>query len=160
MTWATDRLTALAAGDVTPPKVTQTLKLGLFDEWGEGWVRKTWEPHPDVATEDGSLFGGYIAALADQMLAFVALTVVPADMAFRTINLNVNFVRMGVGHGLMVEARVVSRTRRLLTARVEFKNPAGALVAEATGQQLLMPFDDATARGVPADAPPSPGPLG
>lgn len=157
MTWATDRLDALVAGDVTPPPVVRTLRLGLVDEWGEGWIRKSWEPHPDLATEDGSLFGGYVAALADQALAFAAMTVVPGDAAFRTINLNLNFVRMGRNHGLRIEARVVSRSRRLITARVEFRDPAGALIAEATGQQLVLPYEDARARGVPAmgDAPPA-----
>ena len=155
MTWATDRLTALAAGEASPPPIVRTLRLGTFDEWGEGWVRKTWSPHPDLATEDGSLFGGYVAALADQALAFAAMTVVPEETAFRTINLSVNFMRMGQNHGLTIEARVVSRSRRLITARVEFRDPAGRLLAEATGQQLLMPYSEAGARGVPAsqDAP-------
>ncbi|HEY9233524.1 MULTISPECIES: PaaI family thioesterase [Phenylobacterium] len=151
MTWATDRLEALAAGEASPPPVTRTLKLGLFDEWGEGWVRKTWAPHPDLATEDGSLFGGYVAALADQALAFAAMTVVPDGAAFRTINLNLNFVRMGRNHGLNIEARVVSRSRRLITARVEFRDQAGVLLAEATGQQLVMPYEDARARDAPAN---------
>ncbi len=155
MTWATDRLEALAAGEVTPPPIVRTLKLGIFDEWGEGWVRKTWTPDPDLSTEDGSLFGGYIAALADQALAFAAMTVVPDGAAFRTINLNLNFLRMGLNHGLQIEARIVSRSRRLITARVEFRDEAGALLAEATGQQLVLPYEDARARGAPAsgDAP-------
>jgi len=33
-------------------------------------MAKTWSPSPDLANGDGSLFGGYLAALADQALAF------------------------------------------------------------------------------------------
>ena len=84
MTWGTERLAALKAGMGEPPPIVRTLKLGLIDDWGEGWVRKSWSPHPDLATADGSLFGGYLAALADQVLTFAAMTVAPGEMHFRT----------------------------------------------------------------------------
>ncbi len=60
---------------------------------------------------DGSLFGGYIAALADQILGFAAMTVVPEGSAFRTINLQVQFLRAVRAHPLLIEARVVSHTK-------------------------------------------------
>ncbi len=121
MTWATDRLDALKAGTATPPPIVQTLRLGLIDDWGEGWVRKSWRPAPELATADGSLFGGYLAALADQVLAFAAMTVVPHDRLYRTVNLQLNFLKVGRGGPLAIEARVVAQTRQLITARAEFR---------------------------------------
>lgn len=141
MTWGTDRLAALKAGVGEPPPIVRTLRLGLIDDWGEGWVRKTWTPHPDLATADGSLFGGYLAALADQVLTFAAMTVVPDELHFRTLNLQVNFVRIGRAHPLRIEARVSAQTRQLITVRADFHRDDGELLAEATAQQLLMPFD-------------------
>jgi len=141
MTWATDRLNALKAGDATPPPIVQTLKLGLIDDWGEGWVRKSWSPSPELATADGSLFGGYLAALADQVLAFAAMTVVPHDRLFRTVNLQMNFLRVGRSHPLTLEARIVAQTRQLITARAEFRREDGVVIADATAQQILMAFD-------------------
>lgn len=141
MTWATDRLNALRAGDATPPPIVQTLKLGLIDDWGEGWVRKSWSPSPELATADGSLFGGYLAALADQVLAFAAMTVVPGDRLFRTVNLQMNFLRVGRSHPLTLEARIVAQTRQLITARAEFRREDGVVIADATAQQILMAFD-------------------
>ena len=141
MTWGTDRLAALKAGVGEPPAIVRTLRLGLLDDWGEGWVRKRWSPHPDLATADGSLFGGYLAALADQVLAFAAMTVAPDEMHFRTLNLQVNFVRIGRTQPLHIEARVVAQTRQMITVRAEFHREDGELLAEATAQQLLMPFD-------------------
>ncbi len=141
MTWATDRLNALKAGDATPPPIVQTLKLGLIDDWGEGWVRKSWSPSPELATADGSLFGGYLAALADQVLAFAAMTVVPGDRLFRTVNLQMNFLRVGRSHPLTLEARIVAQTRQLITARAEFRREDGVVIADATAQQILMAFD-------------------
>jgi uncharacterized protein (TIGR00369 family) len=141
MTWATDRLNALKAGEATPPPIVQTLKLGLIDDWGEGWVRKSWSPSPELATADGSLFGGYLAALADQVLAFAAMTVVPHDRLFRTVNLQMNFLRVGRSHPLTIEARIVAQTRQLITARAEFRREDGVVIADATAQQILMAFD-------------------
>jgi uncharacterized protein (TIGR00369 family) len=141
MTWGTDRLEALKAGVGEPPPIVRTLRLGLIEGWGEGWVRKSWSPHPDLATADGSLFGGYLAALADQVLAFAAMTVAPDEMHFRTLNLQMNFVRIGRTQPLDIEAKVVAQTRQMITVRAEFRREDGELLAEASAQQLLMPFD-------------------
>ena len=140
MTWATDRLDALERGEAGPPPVVQTLKLGTFDEWGEGWVKKQWVPTPELLNADGSMFGGYLAALADQALAFAAMTVVPANALFRTLNLQLNFVRVGRAHTLIIEARVVAATRQMITVRADFQRQDGELIADASAQQLIMPF--------------------
>ena len=138
-TWATERLDEIVDGPVTIlPPVVQTLRLGGLDEWGIGWIKKRWQPHPDLLNVDGSLFGGYIAALADQALAFAAMTVVPADRVFRTINLNVNFIRVGRAHPLAIEAVVVAQTRQMLTVRATLKREDGELIAEASAQQTLQ----------------------
>lgn len=143
MTWATERLDALKAGSVTPPPITQTLKLGLIDDWGDGWVRKSWRPAPELATADGSLFGGYLAALADQVLAFATMTVLPADRLYRTLNLQMNFLRVGRSDPLAIDARVVAQTKQIITVRAEFRRADSVLLADATAQQILMPFDEA-----------------
>src|SRR5690349_453064 len=77
MTWATDRLDEIRKPGATRPPIVETLGLGLIDDWGSGWVRKTWEPEARLMNGDGSVFGGYIAALADQVLTFTAMTVAP-----------------------------------------------------------------------------------
>jgi uncharacterized protein (TIGR00369 family) len=147
VTWATERLDALKAGEVAPPAIVQTLRLGLIDDWGDGWVRKSWSPSPELATADGSLFGGYLAALADQVLAFATMTVTPDDRFYRTLNLQMNFLKVGRSHPLAIEARVVAQTRQLITVRADFKREDGVLIADATAQQLLMPFADDPAIG-------------
>jgi len=39
-----------------------------------------------------------MAALADQALAFAAMTIVPSNASFRTIKLQVNFIMGGRAH--------------------------------------------------------------
>jgi uncharacterized protein (TIGR00369 family) len=143
MTWATRRLDVLKSGQVAPPPVVATLRLGLLDDWGEGWIRKTWMPAPELRTADGTLFGGYLAALADQALAFAAMTVAPDDKGFRTLNLQVAFLRVTPEQRLRIEARVVAHTRQMITVRAEIRREDGELVAEASAQQLLLALDPA-----------------
>ena len=140
MSWATERLDELQSGRAEPPPVVRTLQLRLLDDWSEGRVSKRWVPNDDILNSDGSMFGGYIAALADQMLGFAAMTVVPEGSAFRTINLNVQFIRIGRAHPLLIEAMVVSATKSLIVAEVVFLREDGELIARASAQQLVVPF--------------------
>jgi uncharacterized protein (TIGR00369 family) len=136
--WATEKLEALVRGDVTLPPVIRTLRLGTLDAWGPGWIKKTWSPDPDVLNVDGSLFGGYLAALADQALTFAAMTSVPDGMVFRTINQSMTFLRVGKAEPLKIEARVTSQTRQIVSTRAEFQRPDGELIAETSAQQFLQ----------------------
>jgi uncharacterized protein (TIGR00369 family) len=136
MTWATDRLDAIKAGELDVPPVVTTLGMGLIDDWGPGWVRKSWAPRPEVLNGDGSLFGGYLAALADQVLAFAAMTVVADDAHFRTVNLQMQFVKVGRAHPLAIAARVTAASRQLITVEADFRRPDGELIARATAQQV------------------------
>ena len=113
------------------------MRLGTLDAWGEGWARKRFEADAAQLNADGSLFGGLIAALADQMLAFAAMTVVPGDHLFRTTNLSVSFFKLGRRQPIDIEARVIARSRQRIHVRAEFRDTEGALLAEASGQQVL-----------------------
>lgn len=136
-TWATKRLDELVGG-AEPPPVVRTMRLGTLDAWGEGWVKKSWEPTPEILNADGSLFGGLIAALADQVLAFAAMTVVPADKLFRTTNLTVSYFRLGRAHPVEIEAKVIAQSQHLIHVRAEFRGPEGKLLAEASAQQFIQ----------------------
>lgn len=141
MSWATDRLDALKAGTAEPPPVVRTLRMGTLDDWGPGWATKRWQPDPDVLNGDGSMFGGYIAALADQMLAFAAMSTLPEGQAFRTINLNIHFFRVGRAYPLTLESSVISQTRNIIAVEATIlRAHDSALVAKAAAQQWLQPL--------------------
>lgn len=137
MSWATDRLEALKAGTADVPAVVERLGLGLLDEWGKGWVKKSWWPTPGLTNGDGTMFGGYIAALADQALAFAAMSVVPDGSAFRTVNLSVQFYRIVREEPITIEARVVSRSRQMIAVEAEFRTSGDKFAAKATAQQIV-----------------------
>lgn len=140
MTWATDRLTALKAGATDLPPVVRTLKLGTLDDWGEGWAKKRWTPTPEILNGDGTMFGGYLAALADQIATFAAMTVVPDNSAFRTTNLSLQFLKLTRGEPLVIEARVLAQSKQTIAVEAEFRTETGTLVAKAIAQQIVTPF--------------------
>ncbi|WP_309644999.1 PaaI family thioesterase [Phenylobacterium sp.] len=139
MTWATDRLDQIKAGVVDAPPVVHTLRLGLMDDWGPGWVRKRWDPKHEILNGDGSMFGGYVAALADQILAFATMTAIADDATFRTVNLQLQFMKIGRAHPLIIEGRVVASSRQLITVEADFRREDGELIAKAQAQQIVLP---------------------
>ena len=141
MTWAIERLEAIRSGAGELPPIVEQLRLGRLDAWGEGWVRKTWTPHPSLDTADGSLFGGYIAALADQALAFATMTVIPDDRSYRTTQLQVSFMRVGRTAPVEIHAQVIAATRQVITVRASFVQAGDRLIAEASAQQIVLSMD-------------------
>jgi uncharacterized protein (TIGR00369 family) len=137
MTWATDRLAALKAGVAEPPPVVRTLKLGTLDDWGQGWARKRWTASPEILNGDGSMFGGYIAALADQMLALAAMSVVADGQTFRTSHLSLQFFQLSRGEPLLIDSRVVAQSKRLIAVEAEFRQESRELIAKANAQQIV-----------------------
>ncbi len=138
MTWAHERLNEIQSGAVDAPPVVRTLKLGLLDEWGPGWAKKIWLPSPEILNGDGSMFGGYLAALADQILAFAAMTVIDNDRAFRTTNLSMHFFKLTGATPLVITGRVTNTTRQIISVEAEIERQNGALVARAIAQQITV----------------------
>ncbi len=86
------------------------------------------------------MFGGYLAALADQAATFAAMTVVPGSCTFRTANLSIQFLKLTRGEPLIIEARVLAQSKQVIAVEADFRNEAGALIAKATAQQIVTPF--------------------
>lgn len=138
MTWATDLLDKMKQRTHKAPPLVQTLKLGLLEDWGDGWVRKTWQHQAELLHQDGSMFGGYAAALFDQTFAFTAMTVLADDEYIRTTNLNVNFISLSRSEDIILEAKVVSRSRRLLTVEGKLMATNRTIRSTATAQQMIL----------------------
>lgn len=146
------RLSAIADGSLPLPLVTQLLGLGRLKRWSEGYIEKEWKVDPGFCTGDGTehqvLFGGYLAALADQVLTFAAMTVMDDDHYFRTSELRVSFFRPITDGAVRIEGRVVNRSRTLVHVEAEFYRDDGKLAAKATGVQLVMPITPELAAAV------------
>jgi len=136
--WAV-RLGRIRDGEGDPPPAL--VRLGLVpglqgSEPGRTWGR--WRHNPDYANPDGSLFGGYLAALADQVLALLMMTVLEDGSFMTTADLRLTFFRPVLTDADW-EARVVHLGRRSAHVEVEFRDLEGQVLAKATASQVIIP---------------------
>lgn len=137
MTCATEMLERMKRGEHRVPLLVKTLKLGLLDDWGDGWVRKSWDPVPELLHDDGAMFGGYIAALFDQTFALAAMTALKDSEAFRTTNLTISFQSLSRSERVILDARVVARSKRLITLDGRMSSADGEVRSTASAQQMI-----------------------
>ena len=133
MTFWTDRLDDLAAGNASLPPVTERLKMGALTKWEPGYVLKEWPLDEAFLNPGNILYGGYLSCLADQMLSFVGMTVLGDAESMRTSDLQISYFRPVAEGPLKIEGRLVNRSRALIHAGVTFTLPDGRLAARATG---------------------------
>ena len=87
-------------------------------------------PHRDV-------FGGYIAAVADEMLGIATMSVLAEAEVFTTSESSLHYFRPIRAGALRVEASVLHRGRSSAHVEVAFTNREGEPVAKARGSQII-----------------------
>jgi uncharacterized protein (TIGR00369 family) len=130
-----DLLSGYVNGSAQEPLANQKLGLGTLDEWRPGYVSKRWPVDPDLF-HGRALFGGYLAALADQMLGLAAMTLFDDGHFFGTTNMTINYLAPVTGGEVLVEARVVSQRKRSMLVECSFY-VENDLVAKASATQVL-----------------------
>lgn len=135
-------LAALNEGRGQPPQMIRTLKLdiwaGRMDSFGEGFLNVHWDVDPLYANPDGSIYGGWIAAMADNLLYLVATTVFKEVENASTSDLQRFFMRPIKQGRIRIEARVIERSRSAILCDCSFFLPDGKLAARATAQQSVV----------------------
>jgi len=135
----------IGAGRATTPEAIRTTRLaeGLVGSlcWEPGRVSRRWNFGTWAHNPDGTVFGGLIAALADQATSFAAFTVLADDEASRTASLQVDYFRPVIGPHVTLEARIVNRSRRLIHTETEIVRADGKVAAHARAVLAVVPFD-------------------
>ena len=84
-----------------------------------------------------SLFGGFVDALADEVLGFATMTILEEGEVFITTDLHVTFRRLIKEGVLFFEGRIVQREKRSAQAEVVITSQDGAIVAEAFAKEII-----------------------
>ncbi len=114
------------------------LRLPMLDGWERGRVWAKWPVEGEfLIPVVASVFGGYIAALADHLLALAAFTVLADEESFVTAELHVHFFRPVQEGILEIEARVVRRGKRSMYCEVTIGDSGGKLIARAGATQMV-----------------------
>ncbi|MGH3166272.1 MAG: PaaI family thioesterase [Trebonia sp.] len=139
MTVWQERLDRIQAGVQEKPAVVELLRLPDIVSWEPGRVTTKWKVDPDFFTAGGQLFGGYLAALADQVLGHTAMTALEDDTFFRTAELSLTYyrpIRTGI---IWINGRVAHASRRLIHIDVDFRDENENLLCVARGVQSVIP---------------------
>jgi uncharacterized protein (TIGR00369 family) len=139
MTIWTDRLDSIQAGQATKPTVVEILRLPDIVSWEPGQVVTKWETDEDFFTTGGQLFGGYLGALADQVMGHTAMSVLEDENAFRTAQMNVTFYRPVRNGVLWITGKVTCKTRQAIHVQVEFTDADGTPMCSVSGIQIVFP---------------------
>ncbi len=132
------------AGTTTVPGAMETTHLKVVPgtlSWETGVVRRRWAIGPWAHNANGTVFGGLLAAAADQVTSLAAFTILGDDEASRTASLQVDYFRPVVGDYIDIEARVVNRSRRLIHTETELTRADGKIGAHARAVLAIVPFD-------------------
>jgi len=128
-----------AAGRFNPPVFLLTGMRGV--DASEGTVTIGMAMSGWLANAFGVIYGGALALLADAAMSLAAGSTVPAGTAFSPLDMKIYFLRPVVpGDGdLLARARVIHRGRTIAVVTCDIVDPAGRLVAQASGSVLILP---------------------
>jgi len=131
-------LDQMVARSGTLPRHVEALRLPAIDGWEPGRVWCHWTVDADFIQPKGVLFGGYLSALADEMLGLATVTVLPEGEAFVTADARTNFFRPIRDGIIAIEATVVHKGRTNIFVEATFTDEAGKLCAKASATQTVL----------------------
>ena len=141
MTVWTDWLDQIVAGTADPPPMVVALKLPQIDGYAPGSVWGDWRLDKDMYHAAGSVFGGYLAALADSFTGLAMFTVLNNEESFTTSDLRVAYFRPVVTD-LHIVAEVLNRGRRQAHVEATFVDDRDKVACKATATQVILPMSD------------------
>jgi len=141
MTFWGDMLDTIVAGTGEPPPMVVALKLPTIQGWAPGSVWGDWPLNKDMYHAAGSVFGGYLGALADSFTGLAMFTVLKDDETFTTSDLRVSFFRP-VTSDLHIVAEVLNRGRRQAHVEATFVDDRDKVACKATATQVILPLSE------------------
>ena len=135
-------LDGIVSGTNTPPPFVAALRIPGIQGWDRGRVWGEWKVDPDMLTLAGTLFGGYIAALADSYVGLAMVSTLAEDEWFTTSDLRTSFFRPVVSGKIEIASEVLNRGRRMAHVECIFVNEDDKVVAKATATQVIVPMGE------------------
>jgi len=86
----------------------------------------------------GAIAGGIMATLADEAMAHVVLANVSAGENTATIEMNIRYLKGTVRGGIVAEAMVIRKGKRVLTVQADILDDKGVLLAQAGASFMII----------------------
>lgn len=122
----------------TTPEPLVNKKLGLdpaLSNWRPGFVEKRLPVDPDLF-HGRALFGGYISAIADQVLGLAAMSVLDDGYFFGTTNMAISYLSPVTGGELRVEGHVIRQRSKSIYVECTFYS-GDEIAAKASATQVV-----------------------
>ena len=134
-------LTSMAAGELPPPPIMNTLDLSGFTA-EVGTATFTLTPREFHYNPLGSVHGGVIAMLLDSAAGCAVHSVLPAGEGYTSVDLTTKYLRpvtLRTGE-VTATGTVVSRGSRTALAEARLTDGRGRLLAHATSTCMIFPI--------------------
>jgi uncharacterized protein (TIGR00369 family) len=129
----------MTRGELPTPPFAELFALGP-PVAEEGSFSTSAASSPWFTSPAGTVYGGFLAFLADSVLAGAVNTVIPPGSTFAPLDLKVSFLRpvMPDGRTITASATVVHRGRTLVVADAQIVSADGKVAVKATSSAAVM----------------------
>ena len=143
-----ERVKRFMSGDLPPAHRNMGIRPDLWcKEADVGRVLFRWPNDGSRDIYDGRVFGGWIAALSDNVDSMCMVTALEEGEGFTTQDLQVKIFRPVSGPEIVIEAWVVNRSKTTGYVEAEWRLPNGKVAASA-GQVVSIDGDRLTLQTV------------
>lgn len=132
-------LQAVVDGELPQAQISEALDFWLV-EVGDGFAVFEGEPSRRLLNPIGVVHGGWALTLIDSVTACAAISLLPADTPYTSIETKGNFTRpikADTGR-VRAEGKVVNQGRKILTAEARVLTSDGKVLAHGTSTILVL----------------------
>ncbi len=141
------RIHRFMAGDLPPAHRNLGIRPDLWCKEAEkGRVLYRWPNDGSRDIGEGRVFGGWIAALSDNVVSMCMVTALEPGENFTTQDLQVKIFRPVSGDLIEIEAWVKNRSRTTGYVEAEWRLPDGKLAAKVLSWKAIRPAEALKAR--------------
>ncbi len=134
------RIRRFMSGDLPPAHRNMGIRPDLWVKEVEvGRILVRWPNDGSRDISDGRVFGGWIAALSDNIVSMCMATALEPGEGFTTQDLQVKIFRPVSGPEIEIEARVVNRSRTTGYVEAEWRLPNGKIAAKILSWKAIRP---------------------
>jgi uncharacterized protein (TIGR00369 family) len=135
-----------AAGITEMSPSSRTLGMEILAMDGrEGSARVRFQGRPEFVNPAGSVQGGFLSAMLDDVIGMMAMVKAGPKMLAATIDLHVQYLRPVRPGPVEVAARITEKGRAILFAEAELYDLRGKIAAKARASLALTPKREAPA---------------
>jgi uncharacterized protein (TIGR00369 family) len=136
------RVKRFLSGELPPAHRNMGIRPDLWvKETDVGRILVRWPNDGSRDIGDGRVFGGWIAALSDNIVSMCMATALEPGEGFTTQDLQVKIFRPVSGPEIEIEAKVVNRSKTTGYVEAEWRLPNGKIAAKILSWKAIRPAE-------------------